>query len=211
MVGKKYSLIHVVLAVSFGVALLILAAFVPANAAPVNPTATDAKEALSQRVVKQKSAFPSVLTAAQQTKLKVVCKPAQTKANLVATAAKNKLELRQDRYQKISAQVKAITSQLTTSNVKTAEIEAQSQQLAQLVAAYDASQQTYQQALQDLKDVDCVVDPQGFNSLLLAARNARQKAVTDSQAIQAYIRTTIKPSLQAIKTELSTITNGVNQ
>lgn len=66
----------------------------------------------------------------------------------------------------------------------------------------------YKATIVDLRKMDCATDPTGFKSLLDTARTQREAVRTAAQAVHDYIKSTLKPEIAKLRTEIESEKNS---
>ncbi|MEI6481559.1 MAG: hypothetical protein WCO19_04630 [Candidatus Saccharibacteria bacterium] len=180
----------------------VLAATTPAPATTKTttttpaPTAKPAATTLADRIAKNKATYAATLSAADQAKLKLKCKVAQIKGKAFAVTLTDKVKTRTENYTKITTALSEVIADMKTAGTDTKAIEAAQTELTTLIASYTADVATYQTAIADLNDVDCIVDPAGFKGALEGARAARVVIAKDVKDIRVTIETKVLPLLK---------------
>ena len=180
----------------------VLAATTPAPATTKTttttpaPTAKPAATTLADRIAKNKATYAATLSAADQAKLKLKCKVAQIKGKAFAVTLTDKVKVRTENYTKITTALSELIADMKTAGTDTKAIEAAQTELTTLIASYTTDVATYQTAIADLNDVDCIVDPAGFKGALEGARAARVVIAKDAKDIRVTIETKVLPLLK---------------
>jgi septation ring formation regulator EzrA len=142
------------------------------------------------------------LSAERTNRLKQHCKAAQTVLGTTNNRLGNSITTRSKAYANVSTKLARLIDRLKAANVDTTALQQQATALNSKIAVYTADLATYKQSLTDLKSLDCVTDPAAFETALQISRAAHDTLVTDTTAIKDYVANTIRPTLQAIATEL---------
>lgn len=177
----------------------------PSTTSTKKTTTTTTEKTLTpaQRLEKYKTTYTVTLTPIQQASLKIKCKAAQAKGKtLAANVTKNNMA-RTAAYTQITTKLDKLILKLKDADYDTKTLESQRAELQTLITKYTTDLATYQNALTDMNDVDCITDTSGFKASLEASRAARVVVAKDAQAIRTYINETIKVSLKAAKTALT--------
>ncbi len=156
----------------------------------------------SARLEKFKTDYKVKLSALETANLKQKCKPAQTVVKSVQERVNSGSGNRTKAYGKITDHLSGLLVKLKAKGVDTTKLEQEINELKAKVAQHDTDLAAYKQAVSDLKLLDCATDPAAFKAALLAARADRDKVVKDVADIRAYLKDTIKPTLQAIRAAL---------
>lgn len=170
------------------------------------PTVKPAATTLADRIAKNKTTYAATLSAADQAKLKLKCKVAQIKGKAYAVTLTDKVKVRTENYTKITTTLSEVIADMKTAGTDTKAIEAAQTELTTLIASYTTDVATYQTAVADLNDVDCIVDPAGFKGALEGARAARVVIAKDAKDIRTTIETKVLPLLKEEKADTKTTT-----
>lgn len=154
------------------------------------------------RLEKLKTDLKIKLDAKEQEKLKTRCKPAQTIVKNVGERFNTKAPGRAKIYDELVTRLNSLVTKLKAKGVDTTELEQEISMLQTKVTLFNTDLAAYKQALSDLRDVDCVTDPTAFKAALEAARTAHDKVIKDAADVKAYVKDTIKPTLQKIRSVL---------
>lgn len=160
------------------------------------------------RIEKFKTDLKTKLTAAKQTRLKARCKAAQGVITAFGTKVKANVPNRVRAYENALNHLDKFIDKAKTASLDTTTLESQQTVLKQKIDAYKADLDEFQQAIGDLKDVDCVADPTGFQAALEAARTMRQGLIDQVNDIAKYVKETIKPTLVSLRTQLEAQTDN---
>ena len=169
-----------------------------------NQSDTEKQKTLTERIEKNKDQFKIKLRAAEILALKGKCGSAQTKVKTHIENVSANVPARVKAYQNLYEHLNNLVARLEAKDVDTTTLKEQLETLDQKIHAFDDDLETYKQSLGDLKDINCVADPDGFKAALEAARADRQALTEDMAAIKAYVKDTIKPTLQQIRDQLKT-------
>lgn len=160
------------------------------------------KKEMTDRINKFKEQFKIKQTEAQKTVLKAKCTSAQGVVKKHHEKFGNSVTKRTNAYKNLHDRLDKLVTKLKEKGVDTTTLEQQVTVLNTMLDNYNTDLTAYKQTLSDLKDVDCKTDPDAFKAALEAARAAHSKLVTDVTEIRAYLKDTIKSTLQAIKDSL---------
>lgn len=165
---------------------------------------TDTKESekRQKRIDDIKKELHLSLTENEKEHLKTKCKPAQSIVAKTHTRFGNSVTTRTQAYTELTKILNNLKTKLKDKGVDTAELEAEITELSTKITTYSTDLAAYKQKLSDLKSLDCQADPTAFEAALTDARTARDKLITDIKAIRTYVKDTIKPTLQKIRTSL---------
>ena len=162
---------------------------------------TDATER-GKRLEALKSSLKVKLDEVTKKKIILKCKPAQTIVEGAEKADTVIGEKRRTAYSNIASKMDALVVKLKANNIDTTELEGVIATLKEKIATFTTDMSAYQQALTDLRTLDCATDPTAFQAALTSTRSAREKVRADALAIRDYVKTTLKPALETIKTKL---------
>ena len=163
---------------------------------------------IADRLANYKTKQAVKLAAAEETKLKGVCKNAQTKLKTTSTNTNNANTERAKNYAAVTKQLENIIAKLKDSKIDTKELEANLTAFKALVQQYNDDYAVYKTDLADVSELDCVTDPTAFKAALLAARQDRLTVVNDATAIREYI-TSIKLSLIHVRVQITAAQDNV--
>lgn len=177
------------------------------QAGPVTPSQAASQPAkpqttLKERLEKRKAELKTQLTAAQQQRVKTRCKPAQAAIKVLDQKVNANVPNRIRAYEELSNHLPKLITKLKAKGVDVTTLEQQQETLKAKVAAYKADADTYKQALADLNEIDCAADTTGFKASLESVRTLREKLSASMADITKYVKETIKPALQQIRTQL---------
>lgn len=165
-------------------------------------TTQNAVQKRDQRIASYKTKFTTKLTKTEEAKLKLSCKPAQTKADAISKLATKNTTTRSKAFKSIAAELDTIIPKLNDAKVDTTELVKIQTQLDALIKVYNTDAEAYDAALTDLSALDCQTDPTAFKVALLAARAERSKVVASALAVKSYVKDSVKPELLKAITEL---------
>lgn len=172
-------------------------------------TTTTTTETTEKRIAKYKLALKTQPTAAEQIKIKANCKAAQVKGRILSAQITQKITLRSAAYVAVTGKIDGLITDLKAANVDTTKLQTERDALQKLITTYGTDLKVYQDSITDMNAVDCATDPVGFKASLEAARTSQATVLKDIKAIKAYVKDTIKPTLEDIKN--SKPTNGSAQ
>lgn len=171
----------------------------PLKAQPESETPVEST--LAERLEKRKQAYPVKLNGAQLSSLKARCKASQEKLapvrDKVIVVQKNRINAYDTLHDRINGLISTVGGQADTSKLV--------QQLTEYEARVDKMEIAlayYRQALNDLIEVDCTADPNGFKSSLEEARTLLTQVLQAATDIRQLIQDSIKPSLVSLRQEL---------
>lgn len=161
-------------------------------------TAED-KVAREKRLKEKKDALKAKLTATQEKRLKERCAGSQGTLRSFTAKVKGIQTSREKVYSNLVNRLTTLQTKLKAQNVDTAELDAEITALNTKIEAYKVDLAAYQQTLADLAAMNCTEDPAAFKASLESARTALQKVHQDAKDIRAYVKDTIKPTLEKLK------------
>ncbi len=165
-------------------------------------TKTEDAAALKDRLEKKKTELKIKLTNLEQEKIKTRCKAAQGVVTSLSEKVKNNGPNRTKAYTELVSRLTALIDRLKAKGVDVTELQQELAVLQTKIDTFNTDLAAYKQALSDLKNVDCSTDPTAFKAALEASRAARDKLIADAADIKAYVKDTIKPTLEKIRAEL---------
>ncbi len=164
---------------------------------------------LLKRLTDRKAALNIKLTTAEQARLKLKCKIAQTGAISSLSGRIKGIETsRTQVYNNLLDQLNKFDTKLKAKNVDTTTFEAEIATLKTKIATFQTDLATYKQDVVDLKSLDCLTDPTAFKAALETARTQKTKVAADAADIKTYVTGTIRPTLVAIRTQLGAAENA---
>ena len=179
------------------------------SSAETTTLSTEEKQALTQRLTQRKDALKTKLAAAEQQRIQTKCKNAQGVIAPLANGIETAHTKREEVYGGVIARLATLVGKLKAQNVDTTKLQSEIDALKTQYTQYQTDMTAYKQAVTDLKSMDCVSDPAGFKASLDAARTALAKVQTDAAGIKTYVKETVKPTLQSLRTQLES--SGGNQ
>ncbi len=165
---------------------------------------TDTEKAqLQSRLEKEKTDLKIKLGVAETALIKAKCTPAVSNIKSLSTRFLTNVPQRVKAYDNLSSHLDTLITKLNAKGVDTTELKQELTTLQAKITTFNTDEAAYKQALSDAKNVDCSTDPAAFKAALLTARTARDKVMKDIADIKAYVKDTIKPTLQKIRTQLA--------
>lgn len=160
------------------------------------------KQKLAERLQKRKEELKTKLTTVQQKRLQTRCKASQGLIQKVS-GRQNGLETSRTKvHANLVDRLTKLETKLADKNLDTTELKAQITELQAKIATFKTDLEAYKTAVADLGQMDCEADPTAFKASLDSSRTALQKVHDDAAAIRAYVKDTIKPTLQKIRAQL---------
>ena len=172
-----------------------------------NETATEDSAGRSSRVETYKKELKETLSNAAKLRIAERCVASQGLVKVKSTNNTAITKERNEAYEKIIANLKAVAAAAQKKNVNVNTLNANVQVLETKVLAFQTANTTYQQALGDLTAVDCKTDPTAFKAALETVRKDQLAVFNAAKDIRTYLKDTVKPTLQAIKAQLKTQDN----
>ncbi len=164
--------------------------------------ATDYMAKLEERIAARKSAQTAKLTTAKQNRIKTRCKAGQDLVNKVSETASETKTNRYAIYDKVIGHATKLSDRLKENDQDTIKLDESITELTALVDQFKKDLLDLRQTGQDIVAMDCAADPSGFAASLESLRTARNALVTNSEAIRAYVKDSLKPVLQDIRTSI---------
>jgi hypothetical protein len=196
----------------FGFSFVLVATPVRAqDAGPVDaPTTSEAVESESDREAQRqaridtyKSKVAEKQTDIQQKRMTGRCEAAQAKISGLLIADKSKAEARIASYERVTASLLELVSKLQAADVDTSTIETAQQDLQAEATAFSTALREYVVVLTDLSELDCVADPDAFQSALTLSRESRASLKAQAESLRSFINNDLKIILQDLRTQLS--------
>lgn len=174
-----------------------------------NAETNDQQEAadLKTRIEEHKAALKTKLTTLEQRHVQLVCKAAQGKLTSTINRVKGVETSREAIYKALTTHLTDLITKLKAKGADTKALEDEVTVLNTKIATFNTDLATYKQDLNDLGTMTCTTDPTGFKAQLETSRSARLKVLADATTIKAYVKDTIKPTLQTIRQKLGTTNN----
>jgi TolA-binding protein len=166
-------------------------------------TATVPTKTREERIADLKAAFKTKLTTVQQTRIKNRCIAAQAIVTKLISRVETVETNRGKLHTNLLERLNTLKSKVEAAGVDTHDIATEITALEALIDTMNNDLASYKQAVIDLSELDCEMDPTAFQAALEATRTLRQTVATDAAAIRSYVKDTIKPTLEAIRTALA--------
>lgn len=171
------------------------------NSNDTSETEQEAKDR-DDRIEKFKTKFKVNLSATLKLHIKAKCVGSQGVVGKLHTRFGNSITVRTQAYTELSKNLDKLVTKLQAKGVDTTQLETDITTLKSKIATYTNDLAAYKQTLVDLKSVDCKSDPDAFQAALEAARAAHQTLLDDVVGIKTYLKDTIKPALETIRSSL---------
>lgn len=157
---------------------------------------------LKERIEAHKAALKAKISAAEQVRIKARCKVAQGSIKSVEARFKVGFPKRTKAYENLQDHLTKLIAKLKERGVDTTTLEQQQATLKDMVEDFKAHIDDFKQEVSDLREMDCESDPEGFKAALEAARATHKSLVDEINAIKAYIKDTIRPTLAKLREEV---------
>jgi hypothetical protein len=194
-----------IMTLSFITPVAVLAQEATTNQTTTKPTLSEEeKKLLAERIAKRKTELKTRIATSEKTRIQGKCVAAQTPLSTVKGHVTSMEKSRANVYANVIEKFNTLSEKLKNKGVDTTEFDADIATLKTKVDTLNTDLATYKQAVTDLVAMDCKTDPEGFKASLETARASLLKLKTDSDAIKAYIKDTIKPLLVTIRAQLET-------
>lgn len=212
---RRYSKPYLIAALvaPFLVVSVAAAAVTPQTASPkvaatttvptAEPTATGPEDkALLQRLEQRKARLKTKITALEQQKIQLKCKPAQGLLRSLSGRIKGIETSRAEVYGNLLDRLTKMSTQLKAGNVGTSSLDTEITELQAKITTFNTDMASYKLTVSDLSVMDCAKDPTAFRATLELARAAHDTANKDSADIRNYVTATIKPTLVELRKQL---------
>jgi septation ring formation regulator EzrA len=157
---------------------------------------------MDKRLTRLKTDLKINLSDTQKLHIEGRCKSAQGIVKTVGDRVDNGVTTRTQAYAELTSKLNNIVTKLKAKNIDTTTLEHELTVLQTKIATFTTDVSAYKQTLSDLKGVDCITDPTAFQAALTASRSAHDKLTSAVADIKSYVSSTVKPTLQVIRTEL---------
>jgi hypothetical protein len=172
---------------------------------------TTKREELEARLEERKAALNTRLTFARQARIKNFCKASQGKLSSIGGRIKGLETSRAQVYENLLSRLTRLSEKLKTHDVDTAEFDAQITELTVMIETFNTNLESYKQAVDDLANMDCATDTEGFQASLEAARTERAETAESSKAIRTFLSDTVKPTLKELRQQFADNADSTNQ
>ena len=95
-----------------------------------------------------------------------------------------------------------LQTKLSGQGVDTTQLAAEITALKEKIDTFNNDLGAYRETLSDIANMDCEADPSAFKASLDQARESLKKVHADAVDIRTYVKDTIKPTLQTIRSGL---------
>lgn len=166
-------------------------------------TTETTEKTIEERLAERKARIQTRLTTAQQTRLRARCQASQVVIRQFSGRVNSLEKNRKAAHAKIIDRLNNIVT-VVGDKADTTDLKSAITTLKVKTDAMDTALATYKQAVSDLSEMDCTADPTAFQATLTDLRNQRAELAKSGSDIRAYIKDTIKPLIQTIRTSLGT-------
>lgn len=163
---------------------------------------TDDSAGRATRLETDKKNLKETVTTEIKTRIIARCVSAQGVVKTKTTHNGTSSTARENTYGEIISDLQSV---VTTASEKGADVTALQANIAALQAKivnFKTTNATFQQALNDLGQMDCKTDPVAFRAALEVARVDQIAVSTNAKEIRTYLNDTVKVTLQALKDTL---------
>ncbi len=166
----------------------------------INAQAMD--ESMQQRYINYKKNLNRQIRSNEEDKIVQRC--GVVKANLANISARTATvhEKRSAVYAAISKKLDTLYKRLEAQAFETTKIKSNLDILYSKIDSYNASAKSYQQALDDLAEINCAKKPINFIITLESARRYHGELITVVADIRSHVANTLKPSLIQAKEQI---------
>jgi chromosome segregation ATPase len=168
------------------------------------PLSADEQAALQKRLQERTTKLKAKVTATEQQRLQARCKSAQGQLSSLSGKLNQHEQSRSGTYSGLIARLSQLQGRLNGQGIDGAPLQVHIDSLKAQIDTYNTHLATYKQALSDAAAMDCAANPDAFKASLEAARVARTTVRQDATAIKEYVKTSIKPTLASVRTQLET-------
>lgn len=154
------------------------------------------------RITSYKKQLKETLTAAAKTRITDRCVAAQALLKVKKSNNFSVHAARTEKYDKILARLQDLSAAASAKGVDVTLLQTNITELQAKITTFKTANTPYQQALTDLLAIDCKTDPIAFKAALEAARTDQTAVYDAAQAIQSYLKESVKPTLITIKKAL---------
>lgn len=157
---------------------------------------------LEERIQERKNTAKVRLNALEKQAIQSRCKASQGHLRRLNSRIVGISVNRTDIYAMLKNRLHDVSKRLEAKGIGTTELNNQINELEVKITTLDTTLQTYEGLVDDLSTMDCAADPEGYRASLEEAKKARTEAVQASVVIHDYLKSTIKPTLQKLRTQL---------
>lgn len=150
---------------------------------------------LKTRLEERKTRLKTKLTAAESQRLSAKCQAAQQKIGSFTNGGRQALP----QYQAYVDKIEQLEQVLGSNGTKSSDLLAEVAGLKEKYQAINKAVSDLNQAVEDLKSMDCKQDPAAFKASLEDARSLAVQVNKAQADFLQYIAQTVKPTLQSLK------------
>lgn len=165
-------------------------------------TDTDSEKTREQRIQQRKDKLERRLTQAQLTTVRRRCEAAAGLVKANQARIKSFTVKRTQVYGGLVERLEALSPKLQAAGVDTTAYDEQVEELKSKAEAYETAIDSLQHAVDDLVDMDCTADPEGFVATQQEAIRLRTDVIAKGQDFRTYLKDTFKPTFTDIRTQL---------
>lgn len=158
---------------------------------------------LKKRVDERKARLKTRLDATTKQRLATKCTPAQQKLSEFRGRVTKNDQAYLGKYDAFIKRLEKLEAKLDEEGIKSSEL---LNQVGELKVKYQAlvdAIENMKTSVEDAKSVDCKTDPEGFKAALDDARTQAEAVKSARGDLENYIKTTLKPTIQALKEQLN--------
>lgn len=161
------------------------------------------KQSREDRLAKIKEKMAAKLEKAEEAKIKSKCKSSQGKLTSVQSKVTKIRTQRKNAYREVGEKIDRLVERLKAAGIDTSSLEAARADVKNKVDEFNQLVLDYEQTLTDLSSMDCVSDPQAFKAALESARDGRKALAEKGEELKKYVKETLKPIIDELKTQLT--------
>jgi chromosome segregation ATPase len=161
------------------------------------------KQSREDRLAKIKEKMAAKLEKAEEAKIKSKCKSSQGKLTSVQAKVTKIRTQRKNAYREVGEKIDRLVERLKAAGIDTSSLEAARADVKNKVDEFNQLVLDYEQTLTDLSSMDCVSDPQAFKAALESARDGRKALAEKGEELKKYVKETLKPIIDELKTQLT--------
>jgi hypothetical protein len=155
-----------------------------------------------ERFEARKEKFQLRLTFAEEQRLKTRCKSSQGKLRSLEGRINGIETSRTQVYGNLLERLSGLAERLEVQGYDVSTLTEQLTDLQVKIDTFNVQLDTYKVAVSDLAEMDCENDPEAFKVSLEDARQAHDDLKVSSNDVRAYLKETIKSTLQEIRSQL---------
>lgn len=162
------------------------------------------KQTREARSAERKEKLKTKLDAAQKKRIEDRCVASQGKITALKAKVQGYDKGYVTRYDTLLGKLSDVSVKLKANNLDTTKLDASVSELTGKVAAFNTDVDAYQQTIDDLATMDCKADPVAFKAAIETSRTQLTALRAQVGAIRALLKDTVRPELQALRTQLKT-------